>query len=75
MLKKPHYIIFAMKNFTTADLNVQIEGHTIDEAYQTQFLDVIIDNNLTWKQHIVYLTYVIAIMSAGVLVLHIWMDS
>ena len=59
-VKKTHYIIFATRNFTRPNLNVQIEGHTIDETYQTKFLGVIIDSNLTWKQHIMYISGKIA---------------
>ena len=59
-VKKTHYIIFATRNFTRPNLNVQIEGHTVDETYQTKFLGVIIDSNLTWKQHIMYISGKIA---------------
>ena len=59
-VKKTHYIIFATRNFARTNLNVQIEGHTIDETHQTKFLGVIIDSNLTWKQHIMYISGKIA---------------
>ena len=59
MLKNSlHHICY--EKITRPNLNVQIEDHPMDETYQTKFLSVIIDSNLTWKQHIMYISGKIA---------------
>ena len=38
--------------------NLSIDGDLINEVDKTKFLGILIDNKLTWKQHIAYVSYV-----------------
>ena len=53
-------MIFTTKKNTRPNLNLQIQGHIVDETCQTKFFGVIIDSNLTLKQHIMYISETIA---------------
>ena len=64
-LKKTHYMIFTRKNVVLKQ-NVIIDGVNIDRVRCTSFLGVIIDEKLTWKDHIDYLKNKIS-KSIGVL--------
>ena len=54
-VKKTHYMVFTNKKSRTANLKISIDNQIIDEVCQTKFLGVIIDNKLTWKNHILYI--------------------
>ena len=34
---------------------IEIDNEEIDQVYKTKFLGIIIDNKITWKQHITYI--------------------
>ena len=52
--------MFTNKNASKPILNISIDVHKIDETDHTKFLGVVIDNKLTWKNHISYITGKIA---------------
>ena len=59
-VKKTHYMVFTNKKSRTANLKISIDNQIIDEVCQTKFLGVIIDNKLTWKNHILYICWKIS---------------
>ena len=48
-------MVFTNKKSRTANLKNSIDNQIINEVCQTKFLGVIIDNELTWKNHISYI--------------------
>jgi hypothetical protein len=48
------------------NINIQIEGTQLEVVQETKFLGVIVDNGLSWKKHIIYLSQKIA-KSIGIL--------
>ena len=55
-IKKKHFMVFSNKNASKPDLQISIDGDSIDETDHTKFLGVIIDSKLNWKNHISYIT-------------------
>ena len=53
-------MVFSNKNASKPDLQISIDGHSIDETDHTKFLGVIIDSKSNWKNHIFYITGKIA---------------
>ena len=51
---KTHYMIFTARNKTATDLDIKINEVRIERVYVTKFLGVLVDSQLTWKQHIEY---------------------
>ena len=51
---KSHYMIFTTKNKTAQDLDIKISNTAVERVYDTKFLGVYIDAQLTWKKHIEY---------------------
>ena len=51
---------FSNTNVSKTDLQISIDGHSIDETDHTKFLGVIINSELNWKNHISYITGKIA---------------
>ena len=43
---------FSAKTRATPRISLQIDGETIAEVFKSKFLGVIIDNKLSWKDHI-----------------------
>ena len=43
---------FSAKNKTTPCISLQIDGEAVTEVFKSKFLGVIIDNKLSWKDHI-----------------------
>ena len=37
-------------------MNINVDGEIINETIKIKFLGVIIDNKLSWKEHILYKT-------------------
>ena len=62
-IKKTHYMIFTTKRKRLVDVSLQIDGHIINETNSTKFLGVIIDNKLSWKNHI---KHVVGKVSRGI---------
>ena len=54
-LKKTHYMVFHRARIKAKDLNVEMQGNTIDCVTTTKYLRVIIDNKLKWTSHILYI--------------------
>ena len=54
---KTKYIMFTKKrNFANLNMTINIENQCIAKTNQTKFLGIIIDDKLTWKPHLLYLT-------------------
>ena len=53
-VSKTHYIVFTRQSNTVTSVDIRIENQAINEVNKTTFLGVIIDKNLTWKEHISY---------------------
>ena len=51
---------FSAKNKTTPCISPHINGETIAEVNKSKFLGVIIDNKLSWKDHISFVCKMIA---------------
>ena len=51
-VKKTNYIHFSNKRKTTPSLNIKLDNTIILPVDNTKFLGVIIDKNLSWKDHI-----------------------
>ena len=51
---KTHYMIFTARNKTATDLDVKTNEVRIERVYETKFLGVLVDSQLTWKQHTEY---------------------
>jgi hypothetical protein len=54
------------KKQNTEDTNIQIEGKKLDIVTTTTFLGVILDSNITWKDHIAHISKKVA-RSVGIL--------
>ena len=50
-VRKTHYMVFSNKR-SPAKIDLMIDNERIGETCKTKFLWVIIDNKLTWKDHI-----------------------
>ena len=48
-------MVFTKRKTPKFELKLQIDGEDIKEVHKTKFLGVIIDNKLTWKEHISYI--------------------
>ena len=56
-IKKTNYIIFkSFRKKLNANLTFKINDKIIQNAKETKFLGIIIDEHLTWKNHIDYIT-------------------
>ena len=53
-IDKTNFMLFTPKCFSSTMGNILIDGHPISEVWETKFLEVIIENNLTWSAHIQY---------------------
>ena len=51
-LKKFEYMIFSCHNYINLPFEIKIFNHTIERERSARFLGVIIDENLTWREHI-----------------------
>ena len=55
-VKKTHFMMFTNKRYSIAKIEIKIDNEPIEETTKTKFLGVIIDNKLTWKDHIMYIS-------------------
>ena len=55
-IKKTHFMVFTSKRKIPNPVSLFIDGIGIDEVKHTKFLGVFIDNRLTWKKHIDYIS-------------------
>jgi hypothetical protein len=51
-LDKTHFLQFLTKNSHESDLQISYEKKQISKIYNTKFLGLVIDNNLSWGFHI-----------------------
>ena len=51
---KTHFMLFTDKKRKDHDLTIMIDGTKIEEVKKTKFLGVIIDNKLSWKDHVAH---------------------
>ena len=66
-LKKTNYVVFkSHKKQCKKELKIKLNEYVINKVNNTKFLGVIIDEHLTWKNHISYVTCKIA-KTVGVL--------
>ena len=55
--KKTHFMIFKAENKKmNHDINIKIGNKIIERVNKTYFLGLIIDDNLSWKHHIIKVT-------------------
>ena len=60
-VKKTHYMIFSNKKAKERpSIQLKIDGETLSEVKKTKFLGVVIDNKLSWKDHVNYISGKIA---------------
>ena len=59
-IKKTHFMIFSKRKQPQPDVNIKIKGRPIEEVDRTKFLGTIVDNKLSWKYHISYISGKIA---------------
>ena len=48
-------MIFSRKKYKNHNVDLKIEGQSIDKVHHTKFLGIIIDDNLNWKNHVNYI--------------------
>ena len=53
-VSKTHYMVFSPRNKFINNLDVRINNTTIGRVYDTKFVGVQIDAQLSWKKHIEY---------------------
>ena len=53
--KKTHFMCFSAKNKSRPGISLQIDGEAIAEVNKSKFLGVVIDNKLSWKDHISFM--------------------
>ena len=51
---KTYFMVFTNKKKRLDELNILIDGNKIEEVKKTKFLGVIIDNKLSWKDHVAH---------------------
>ena len=59
-VKKTHYMVFTNKRSPASTIKLEINNERIVETCKTKFLGVIIDDKLTWKEHMNYISGKIA---------------
>ena len=59
-VNKTQYMVFTTKINKIEDIVLRVEGQTIERVTQTKFLGVIIDEKLTWRNHVNYISTKIA---------------
>ena len=50
--KKNHFMVFSNKKVSKPDLQISIDGHSVDGTDHTKVLGMIIDSKLNWKNNI-----------------------
>ena len=52
---KTNFMLFSPRNRNIPIIDIKIDGNSIERVYETKFLGVIIDENLSWGPHIRYI--------------------
>ena len=55
-IKKTHYMVFTRKNIHSTDHKILLNNHEISRVKETKFLGLLVDEKLTWKNHIDYIS-------------------
>ena len=55
-IDKTHFMLFCGRKKPAVELNIQIDGQNIQRVTETKFLGVIIDELLSWKDHIIHIS-------------------
>ena len=56
-IKKTHIMLFSGGKRPPTDLNIEIDNQKISPVFKTKlFWGVVVDSNLSWKEHISYIT-------------------
>ena len=55
-ISKTQYMVFSGKKMEDHPININIEGNYLDRVYTTKFLGIMIDDKLSWKDHIIYVS-------------------
>ena len=59
-IKKTYYKVVSGGKRQPNDLNIKIDNQKISPVFKTKILGVVVDSNLSWKEHISYITGKIA---------------
>ena len=59
-VNKTQYMVFTRKLNKLEDIVLRVEGQTIERVTETKFSGVIIDEKLTWRNHVNYISTKIA---------------
>ena len=59
-IKKTQFMVFTNKKRSDPNIEINIDGHSIEKTFKIKFLGVIIDSHLTWKNHVNYISSKIA---------------
>ena len=54
-IDKTQFMMFSRKKYKNHNVDLKIEGQSIDKVHHTKFLGIIIDDNLNWKNHVNYI--------------------
>ena len=54
-IDKTQFMIFSRKKYKNYNVDLKIEGQSIDQVHHTKFLGIIINDNLNWKNHVNYI--------------------
>ena len=54
-IDKPSLWFFSRKKYKNYNVDLKIEGQSIDNVHHTKFLGIIIDDNLNWKNRVNYI--------------------
>ena len=54
-INNTHYMLFKGKRKIKDEMNIKINHTQIKQTQCTKFLDVQIDDKITWKNHIIYI--------------------
>ena len=54
-IKTTQFLIFTSKKSFCPEIELNIDGHRIEQTFTTKFLGVIIDSQLSWTSHINYI--------------------
>ena len=55
-IKKTHYMVFSGKKSNLSNCDVRINNQTISKVSEIKFLGVLVDEKLSWKSHIAYIS-------------------
>ena len=66
-VSKTHYMIFHRSRIKTVDHDLILNGNVVKRVTSTEFLGIIVDDQLKWKQHIDYFSISNGVRQGGIL--------